>query len=134
VVILASPNTLGHSPNAKLAVTIINHITSKNLRKFVVTNASRTSKLHTDESRPYDQVGIEFAKHETVLHAKGGYARGKGDDLVTTNTVEGFFGVFKRSMVGVYQRCGEQHLQRYLDEFTFRYNNRSKPGIEDADR
>jgi ISXO2-like transposase domain len=48
--------------------------------------------------------------------------------------VEGFFGVFKRGMVGVYQHCGEQHFQRYLDEFAFRFNNRSKLGIEDADR
>ena len=53
---------------------------------------------------------------------------------MTTNTVEGFFGVFKRGMNGVYQHCGEQHFQRYLDEFTFRYNNRSKLGVEDAER
>ena len=52
----------------------------------------------------------------------------------STNSVEGFFGVFKRGMVGVYQHCGEQHFQRYLDEFTFRYNNRSKLGIEDTER
>ena len=44
------------------------------------------------------------------------------------------FGVFKRGMVGVYQHCGEQHLQRYLDEFTFRWNNRSKLGVEDQQR
>jgi hypothetical protein len=53
---------------------------------------------------------------------------------VTTNTVEGYFGVFKRGMVGVYQHCGEQHLQRYLDEFSFRWNNRSRLCIEDTQR
>ncbi len=53
---------------------------------------------------------------------------------VTTNTVEGMFSIFKRGMVGIYQHCGEQHLQRYLDEFTFRYNNRSKLGIHDQQR
>ena len=53
---------------------------------------------------------------------------------MNTNSVEGFFGVFKRGMVGVYQHCGEQHFQRYLDEFTFRYNNRVKLGIEDGER
>jgi ISXO2-like transposase domain len=52
----------------------------------------------------------------------------------TTNSVEGFFGVFKRGMVGVYQHCGEQHFQRYLDEFNFRYSNRAKLGVEDARR
>jgi hypothetical protein len=53
---------------------------------------------------------------------------------VTTNTVEGFFGIFKRGMLGVYQRRGEQHLQRYLNEFDFRYSNRRALGIEDAER
>jgi ISXO2 transposase-like protein len=48
--------------------------------------------------------------------------------------VEGFFGLFKRGMTGVYQHCGEQHLQRYLDEFTFRYNNRVRLGVHDQER
>jgi transposase-like protein len=108
----------------------MNHVTGKNMRDFVVRNASRKSRLHTDESRLYDTLGAEFATHETVNHSAGEYARGD----VTTNTVEGYFGVFKRGMVGVYQHCGEQHLQRYLDEFSFRWNNRSRLGIEDTER
>jgi hypothetical protein len=108
----------------------VNHITGKNLREFVVQNADTKSRLHTDESRLYHAVGSEFATHETVNHSAKEYARGD----VTTNSVEGFFGIFKRGMVGVYQHCGEQHFQRYLDEFTFRYNNRSKLGTEDAKR
>ncbi|HVC58818.1 MAG TPA: IS1595 family transposase [Acetobacteraceae bacterium] len=111
----------------------MNTVTGKNVREFLIKNASRKSRLHTDESSLYPAIG-EFAKHETVNHAKKEYARGKGDDLVTTNWAEGFFGVFKRGMTGVYQHCGEQHLQRYLDEFTFRYNNRSKLGTEDTER
>ena len=99
----------------------MSHVTGKNLRDYIVRTSARKSRLHTDESRLYDAVGDEFAKHETVNHAAKEYARGD----VTTNTVEGFFGVFKRGMVGVYQHCGEQHLQRYLDEFSFRWNNRS---------
>ena len=108
----------------------MNHITGKNLREHVVRNVSRKSRLHTDESRLYDGLGTEFAAHETVHHAAKEYARGD----VTTNTVEGMFGVFKRGMVGVYQHCGEQHLQRYLDEFSFRWNNRSRLGVEDQQR
>ena len=99
----------------------VNHVNGANVRDFVVRNADRKSRLHTDESRLYPSVGSEFAKHETVNHGDHEYAR----DDVTTNTIEGFFGVFKRGMVGVYQHCGEQHFQRYLDEFAFRYNNRS---------
>jgi transposase-like protein len=112
----------------------MNTVTGKNVREFLVKNASRKSKLHTDESNLYPAIGAEFARHETVNHAKKEYARGKGDDLVTTNSAEGFFGVFKRGMVGVYQHCGEQHLQRYLDEFTFRYNNRIALGVNDTER
>jgi hypothetical protein len=53
---------------------------------------------------------------------------------VTTNSVEGFFGVLKRGMKRVYQHCGEQHFQRYLNEFAFRYNNRVKLGVDDVAR
>lgn len=53
---------------------------------------------------------------------------------MTTNTVEGFFSIFKRGMRGVYQFCGEKHLHRYLAEFDFRYSNRVALGYNDADR
>lgn len=75
-------------------------------------------------------AGREFASHETVNHSKKEYARGD----VTTNTVEGYFSIFKRGMTGVYQHCGEQHLQRYLAEFDFRYSHRKARGFTDADR
>ena len=114
----------------EVRATHMNHVTSKNLRDFMVKNASRKSRLHTDESILYPTLGKEFAKHETVNHAAKEYARGD----VTTNSAEGFFGIFKRGMTGVYQHCGEQHLQRYLDEFTFRYNNRTKLGVDDRER
>jgi transposase-like protein len=105
-------------------------VTGKNVREALVRNADRKSRLQTDESPLYDKVGAEFAKHETVNHSVNDYAHGD----VTTNSVEGFFGIFKRGITGIYQHCGEQHFQRYLDEFTFRYNNRSRLGIEDAER
>ncbi len=88
------------------------------------------SRLHTDEAHHYRKPGQEFATHERVNHSEEEYARGD----VTTNTVEGFFSIFKRGMRGVYQHCSEQHLQRYLDEFDFRYSNRSALGVEDAER
>jgi ISXO2-like transposase domain len=56
----------------------------------------------------------------------------RGD--TTTNTVEGFFGIFKRGMTGVYQHCGEHHLQAYLSEFDFRYSNRCGLGVDDTER
>ena len=112
----------------------VTHVTAASVRDVLVRNAHPTSRLQTDESRLYPVLGTEFASHETVNHAAGEYARSKGDDLVTTNSIEGFFGVFKRGFRGIYQHCGEQHLQRYLNEFAFRHNNRSKLGIEDDER
>ncbi len=63
-------------------------------------------------------------------HSEEEYVRGDA----STNTVEGFFSIFKRGMVGTYQHCGEQHLQKYLNEFDFRYSNRLKLGIDDTER
>jgi hypothetical protein len=70
------------------------------------------------------------AAHKTVRHRDGEYARGD----VTTNTVEGFFSIFKRGMRGVYQHCQEKHLHRYLSEYDFRYNNRIALGVDDEAR
>ena len=97
---------------------------------IVRKNVRRESRLQTDESRLYWKVGEEFAAHETVNHTAKEYARGD----VTTNTVEGYFSVFKRGMKGVYQHCSEKHLHRYLAEFDFRYNNRAALKVDDAER
>jgi hypothetical protein len=83
----------------------------------------------TDEGT-VPSIGFNFAKHETVKHGAGEYARGD----VTTNTVESFFALFKRGMRGTYQHCGPQHLQRYLTEFDFRYSNRIALGVDDTER
>lgn len=100
------------------------------IREIVVTNVHRTSVLHTDESKLYTKTGAEFDGHETVRHTAGEYVRG----IVHTNTIEGFFSVFKRGMKGIYQHCAEKHLFRYLAEFDFRYNNRTKLGVSDVMR
>ena len=87
------------------------------------------SRVMTDEAGHY-MHGIGFDKHERVNHSAGEYARGDA----STNTIEGFFSIFKRGMHGVYQHCGEQHLHRYLSEFDFRYSHREKTGYNDAAR
>ena len=98
--------------------------------EVVRKNIARETRLHTDESKLYHRVGKEFAAHETVNHSADEYVRGD----VTTNTVEGYFSVFKRGMRGTYQHCAEKHLHRYLAEFDFRYNNRTKLGVNDQGR
>ena len=98
--------------------------------KIVAENVHPDTRLHTDESRLYVGSDRTFATHETVKHSAGEYARGD----VNTNSVEGFFGVFKKGMRGVYQHCSEKHLSRYVDEFGFRHNTRSNLGFNDGDR
>ena len=72
----------------------------------------------------------DFAGHDFVRHGAGEYGRGD----VHTNTIEGYFSIFKRGMKGVYQHCAKKHLHRYAAEFEFRYNNRVANGIGDAER
>jgi transposase-like protein len=93
-------------------------------------NIRKESRLMTDEARHYKAIGREFESHESVNHGEEEYGRG----VVHTNTVENFYSVFKRGMKGVYQHCAEKHLHRYLAEFDFRYSNRSRLGVEDAER
>ena len=108
----------------------VEDLTAKTIKKVLFNNVVLDSTLNTDEAQHYKELGQSFSKHESVNHSAGEYKRG----AACTNTVEGFFSIFKRGMVGVYQHCGEQHLQRYLHEFDFRYSNRSKLGIEDGER
>jgi len=84
----------------------------------------------TDKARHYVAVGQEFAEHGSVDHSKDEYVRGD----IHSNTVEGYYSVFKRGMKGVYQHCKEKHLHRYLAEFDFRYSNRIARGIDDVER
>ena len=96
----------------------------------MAANIARETRIHTDESNLYNVAPWRFAKHETIKHSAYEYARGD----VTTNTVEGYFSIFKRGMRGVYQHCAEKHLHRYLAEFDFRYNYRASLGFNDTDR
>ncbi len=106
------------------------HADKHTVGKIVADNIARESRLHTDESRLYPEIGALFAAHETVHHSSGEYVRGD----VHTNSAEGYFSIFKRGMRGVYQHCSEKHLHRYLAEYDFRYNHRSALGIEDGER
>ena len=116
------------------------------IRSFKIGSASRDeigpairanvhpeSTLHTDGSQVYRGLAMTDG-HESVDHNKTYVRDSNTGAKVHTNTLEGFFSVFKRGMVGTYQHCGEQHLDRYLAEFDFRANHRVKLGYDDATR
>jgi transposase-like protein len=100
------------------------------IMKVLEKNVHPESSLKTDTAAYYKKRDLGFADHETVNHFRGEYVRGEAH----TNTLEGFFAIFKRGMKGVYQHCGEQHLNRYLAEFDFRYSNRIALGVNDEAR
>jgi hypothetical protein len=92
----------------------------------------RRARNRNDDGRrrPSQPPGSDFASHETVQDKADEYVRG----AVHADTVEGYFGIFKRGIKGIYQHCSEKHLHRYVAEFDFRYNNRVRLGIDDAER
>ena len=112
----------------------VEDLTVETLKTVIGRTVVLDSDLNTDEAQHYKSIGEKFASHDAVNHSADEYVRREGDKLITTNTVEGFFGIFKRGMVGVYQHCSEQHLQKYLNEFDFRYSNRIKLGVDDTQR
>lgn len=100
------------------------------IKAILDAHMCKSAHLMTDEAAMYTKLGREYASHGVVSHGKKEYARGNNH----TNTIEGCFSIFKRGMIGTYHKCGVQHLQRYANEFDFRYNTREKLGYSDTDR
>ena len=95
------------------------------------TNIAREARVMTDEARLLRPARRRRSpSHDFVSHGAGEYVRGE----VHTNTLEGFFCIFKRGMRGIYQHCDKKHLHRYMAEFDFRYSNRVGAGADDAER
>ena len=109
---------------------VVDDLKAKTLVPILKENIAREATVYTDEAGQYRYLGREFADHDSVRHASGEWGRGP----VHTNTIEGYFSIFKRGMKGVYQHCAKKHLHRYATEFEFRYNNRVSNGVDDQAR
>lgn len=105
-------------------------INAKTLRPILQAQIHKDVHLMTDELMVYVPIGKQFAKHSTVNHSLGEYSRGE----VSTNTVESSFAILKRGLYGTFHNVSEQHLQRYANEFDFRWNNRTALGVNDIER
>lgn len=119
--------------SGKARTMVIDNVKAETLMPIVIANVSREARIMTDEHSGYRDAGKWFAGHGTTSHGKGEYVNLQ-DRTIHSNTVEGYFSIFKRGMKGIYQHCGEQHLHRYLAEYEFRYNNREALGCNDGDR
>jgi hypothetical protein len=107
---------------------VLENLRVRDVRKVLSDHVDVASHLMTDTAPHYDIT--PFEKHSRVNHKRYEFARGEA----YTNTLEGYFSLFKRGMKGVYQHCSEKHLHRYLAEFDFRYNNRARLKISDTER
>jgi transposase-like protein len=105
-------------------------VTAKTLKPILVETIAKDTHFRTDQAPVYAEIGKSFASHETVNHSIKEYVRGDAH----TNTVEGYFSIFKRGIYGVYHHVSQQHLKRYLAEFDFRYNARIALGVNDIAR
>lgn len=106
------------------------NVTGETLRPILRDQVAKGARLYTDEAGQYRQAESDVGHHETVTHGIGEYVRGD----IHTNTVENYYSILKRGLVGTYQHVSEDHLKRYVCEFDFRYNYRSGLGVGDADR
>jgi transposase-like protein len=108
----------------------VSDVTAKTLKLILVEAIAKDSHFRTDQSPVYTEIGTGFASHATVNHSIKEYVRGDAH----TNTVEGYFSIFKRGIYGVYHHVSQEHLKRYLAEFDFRYNHRIALGFNDETR
>jgi transposase-like protein len=108
----------------------LHRVTAKNLQPILDEMVAKDAHLMTDTSAASIKAGAQ-RRHSKVNHIKGEYVRKEGDEVITTNSVEGYFSILKRAIIGVYHHVGKHHLHRYLSEFDFRYNGRK---IDDAER
>lgn len=133
------------TPNMRKVLSLVDR-TSGHARSFMVSdlknatlelvidaNVSPEARIHTDDAKHYKGLSWGYAAHRSVNHSAGEYVL-RSDPGVHTNTVEGYFSIFKRGMRGVYQHCGQRHLPRYLAEFDFRYSYRAARGFDDSAR
>ena len=122
--------TLVDRATGRAKSVVVDDLKIATLLPILKANIAAEATVYTDEAMQYDNLGKHFAMHESVNHGAEEYVRGN----VTTNTVEGYFSIFKRGMKGVYQHASKKHLHRYTAEYAFRYSNRIANGPDDVVR
>jgi transposase-like protein len=103
----------------------VKKVNGETLKSIMKEQIAAEANIMTDELHAYKKIGAESASHEAVKHSANEYVRGNAH----TNTVEGYFSILKRGLIGTFHSVGEQHLQRYANEFDFRYNHRVALGL-----
>jgi len=125
--------TLVDRQSGRARSIVVDNLRLPTVTAVVTENIAREARLMTDEASHYIVVGRQFAQHGRVNHKAEEYVS-RTDPTVHSNTVEGYFSIFKRGMRGTYQHCAKRHLHRYMAEFDFRYSERVALGVNDTER
>jgi transposase-like protein len=116
----------------QVRATHVADVSAKTLRKTIAKHVAKGSTMNTDDALAYYHMAKEFAAYGVVNHSKDEYV--SKDGATHIQSAEAFFAILKRGVMGSFHSISEQHLQRYSNEFSFRWNNRSALGVEDFDR
>jgi hypothetical protein len=116
----------------KMRASHVADVSAKTLRKAINKHVDPRSTMNTDDALAYYHMSKDFAAHGVVNHSRGEYV--SKDGTVHIQSVEAFFAILKRGVMGSFHSVSEKHLSRYVDEFAFRWNNRSALGVEDTER
>ncbi|MGA8490244.1 MAG: IS1595 family transposase [Terriglobales bacterium] len=109
----------------------VERVTLENIKPIMREHVEVGTRIQTDEATVYHWIHDDFPDHDVVTHKKREYSRHENGRHITTNTVEGFFGLVRRGVFGTYHHWGRGYLQQYLNEFDFRYNHRK---VNDSER
>lgn len=104
----------------KLIAKKVSGVSGETLTKEMINSIKIATTVYTDEYRGYKRIGAIY-NHSTINHKYGEYV----NDRIHTNTIEGFWSLLKRGIIGIYHFTSDKHLQKYVDEFVFRYNSRN---------
>lgn len=120
-----------HNGSSKVRSFPMERVTLDNIKPIMQKHVEVGTRIQTDEAAVYHFMHEDFPDHDVVTHKKKEYSRHENGRHITTNTVEGFFGLVKRGVFGTYHHWGRGYLQQYLNEFDFRYNHRK---VNDSER
>jgi transposase-like protein len=119
-----------HEKGSRVRSFPVDRVTLANVKPIMKEHVEAGTNIQTDDSTIYHWVHEDFPKHDVVNHHRKEYSRYEDGRHITTNTVEGYFGLFKRSIYGTYHHIGMGYMQQYLNEADFKYNNRKMPDSE----
>ncbi len=119
-----------HENGSRVRSFHVDRVTLDNIKPIMKEHVEVGTNIQTDDSAIYHFMHEDYPLHDVINHTRKEYSRYENGRHITTNTVEGYFGLFKRAIYGTYHHIGRGYMQQYLNEADFRYNNRKMPDSE----